>query len=290
MKWTVTGAAGMLGQDLVAELQACGHEVTALDVPELDILDAEAVMRALGTPGLTDVVVNCAAWTQVDSAEENEARAFRLNAVGPQNVAAACASSGARLVHISTDYVFAGNGHHPYREDDRLDPLGAYGRTKAAGEWAVQASGADYLIVRSAWLYGKTGNPFPKVIARLLSEKGGVKVVTDQVGQPTWTKDLARLIIDLVQTKAPTGVYHGTASGQGSWFDFSQEVAISMGLDASLVGETTSEAFQRPAPRPAYSVLAHDALRAIGIKPIGDWRERWHEAAPVILADFIAQD
>ncbi|RRC94688.1 dTDP-4-dehydrorhamnose reductase [Schaalia canis] len=290
MKWTVTGAAGMLGQDLVAALTARGDEVTALDVAELDILDGSAVMEALGTPGRADVVVNCAAWTQVDSAEEKEGLAFRLNAVGPQNLAAACQSSGARFVHISTDYVFPGNGVEPYGENDPLDPLGAYGRTKAAGEWAVRASGADYLIVRTAWLYGEHGTPFPKVMARLLTERGQVDVVTDQVGQPTWTKDLAALIITLIDAQAPSGTYHGTSSGMGSWFDFTQEIAASMGIDSAAVGKTTSEAFVRPAPRPSYSVLTHDALRSIGIEPIGDWRERWQEAAPAILADFIAQD
>lgn len=286
MKWTVTGAAGMLGQDLVAALEARGDEVTALDVAELDILDAAAVMESLGTPGDIDVVVNCAAWTQVDSAEEKEGQAFRLNAVGPQNIAAACAASGARLVQISTDYVFPGNGTEPYGEADRLDPLGAYGRTKAAGEWAVRASGADYLIVRTAWLYGQHGNPFPKVMAKFLTERGHVDVVTDQIGQPTWTKDLIALILALVDNKAPQGIYHGTASGQGSWHEFAQEIAGSLGVDPAAVGATTSQAFTRPAPRPAYSVLGHEALRAIGIEPIDDWRKRWNVAASEILADF----
>ncbi|WP_175953473.1 dTDP-4-dehydrorhamnose reductase [Schaalia sp. Marseille-Q2122] len=290
MKWTVTGAAGMLGQDLVAALKARGDDVVALDVAELDILDSSAVMEALGTPGASDVVVNCAAWTQVDSAEEKEDAAFRLNAVGPQNLAAACRASGARLVQISTDYVFPGNGTKPYGEDDLLDPLGAYGRTKAAGEWAVRASGADYLIVRTAWLYGEHGTPFPKVMAKLLTERGHVDVVTDQVGQPTWTKDLVALIIALIDAQAPSGTYHGTSSGQGSWYEFTQEIAASMGVAKEAVGETTSEAFVRPAPRPAYSVLAHDALRKIGVEPIGDWRQRWQAAAPAILADFVAKD
>ncbi len=283
MTWTVTGAAGMLGQDLVGAARARGHEVVAVDRDELDITDAAAVMDALGTPGSNDVVINCAAWTQVDSAEEKEPLAFTLNAVGPQNLAAACAASGARFVQISTDYVFPGNGTSPYGEDDLLAPLGAYGRTKAAGEWAVRSQGVDYLIVRTAWLYGEHGNPFPKVMARLLREKGHVDVVTDQVGQPTWTKDLADLILRLVEGHAPSGIYHGTSSGQCSWWDFTRAIAESIGISPDSVGETTAAAFKRPAPRPAYSVLGHDALRRIGVEPIGDWKDRWEAAAASIV-------
>lgn len=284
MTWTVTGAAGMLGQDLVAAARAQGHDVVAVDRDELDITDPAAVMAALGEPGSNEVVINCAAWTQVDSAEEKEPLAFTLNAVGPQNLAAACAASGARFVQISTDYVFPGNGTSPYREDALLAPLGAYGRTKAAGEWAVRTLCPDHLIVRTAWLYGEHGNPFPKVMAKLLRERGHVDVVIDQVGQPTWTKDLTDLVLRLLDAGAPAGTYHGTSGGQCSWYEFTREIARSLGLDPDeTVGQTTSEAFKRPAPRPAYSVLGHSALPAIGVDPIGDWRERWHAAAPSIL-------
>ncbi len=284
MTWTVTGAAGMLGQDLVAAARAQGHEVTAMDRDELDITDADAVMDALGRPGSSDVVINVAAWTQVDSAEEKEPLAFTLNAVGPQNLAAACARSGARLVQISTDYVFPGNGTSPYGEDDLLSPLGAYGRTKAAGEWAVRASGADWILVRTAWLYGAHGTPFPKTMARLIRERGHVDVVTDQVGQPTWTVDLTDLILRLLAADAPSGVYHGTSSGQCSWYEFTREIAASLGEDPDqVVGRTTAAAFKSPAPRPAYSVLGHDALTAVGVAPIGDWHDRWQAAASTIL-------
>lgn len=284
MTWMVTGAAGMLGQDLVAAARAQGHEVIAVDRDELDITDAAAVMEAVGTPGALEVVINVAAWTQVDSAEEKEPLAFTLNAVGPQNLAAACARSGARFVQISTDYVFPGNGTAPYGEDDLLAPLGAYGRTKAAGEWAVRSSGADWIIVRTAWLYGEQGKPFPATMARLIRERGHVDVVTDQVGQPTWTVDLTDLILRLLAADAPSGVYHGTSSGQCSWYEFTRAIAQSLGEDPDrVVGQTTAAAFKSPAPRPAYSVLGHDALEAIGVAPIGDWRERWQVAAPVIV-------
>ena len=286
MTWTVTGAAGMLGQDLVAAARAQGHEVVAVDRDELDITDAEAVLDALGAPGSNEVVINCAAWTQVDSAEEKEPLAFVLNAVGPQNLAAACARSGARFVQISTDYVFPGNGTTPYAEEALLEPLGAYGRTKAAGEWAVRASGADFLIVRTAWLYGEHGVPFPKTMARLIRERGHVDVVTDQVGQPTWTQDLTDLVLRLLAADAPSGIYHGTSSGACSWYEFTRAIAASLGAEPDqAVGRTTSAAFQRPAPRPAYSVLGHDALEAIGVAPIGPWQERWHAAAPAILGE-----
>ena len=283
MRWTVTGSAGMMGQDMVAAGRKLGHEVVAVDREELDITDAGAVMAALGTPGATDVVINCAAWTKVDDAEDREAQAFTLNAVGPHNLAAASAASGARLVQISTDYVFAGDGSAPYAENDLLAPLGAYGRTKAAGEWAVRASGADALIVRTAWLYGENGANFPKTMARLLRERGHVDVVTDQFGQPTWTQDVVDLVVRLIDAHAPAGIYHGTSSGQASWFEFTREIAATLGFGADAVGETTAAAFKARAPRPAWSVLSHDALSAIGVAPIGDWRERWAQAAPRVL-------
>lgn len=285
MKMTIAGAAGMLGQDLQQMAAAAGYDVTAIDYQELDITDRQAVMDMLGAPGVADVIVNVAAWTQVDSAEEQEDKAFVLNAVGAQNLARAAHSAGARMVQISTDYVFPGDGTEPYGEDDLMLPIGAYGRTKAAGEWAVRAECPDHLIVRTAWLYGEHGNPFPKVMERLITQNGEVSVVTDQVGQPTWTRDLSDFLLRLLAADAPAGTYHGTSSGQCSWYEFTRAIATSMGKDPDeVVKETTAAAFKRPAPRPAYSVLAHDAERAIGVEPIGDWEERWQAAAPAILS------
>ena len=279
MRWLVTGARGMLGTDVVARL--AGRDVTAAGSAELDIRDAAAVDAAVRGH---DVVVNCAAWTAVDDAEDREAEAFALNAVASATLAAAAVRHGARLVHVSTDYVFDGASRSPYPEDAPLAPRSAYGRTKAAGEWAVRAAAPDALVGRTAWLYGAHGGCFPRTIARLAAERGGVDVVDDQVGQPTWTADVADLLVRLVEVAAPAGAYHATSSGQVTWFGFAREVVASAGLDPALVRPTTSAAFVRPAARPAYSVLGHDRLAAVGLAPIADWRDRWAAAAGDVLA------
>ena len=186
---------------------------------------------------------------------------------------------------MSTDYVFDGAATTPYDEDATIAPASAYGRTKAAGEEAVRAAlpGRHY-VVRTAWLYGAHGSCFPKTMARLVRERGSVSVVDDQVGQPTWTVDVADLIVRLVQADASPGSYHATSSGQCSWFDLARAVVASAGLDEAAVTPTDSSAFVRPAPRPAYSVLGHDALVRAGVAPIGHWRERWTAAAAAVLA------
>lgn len=281
VRWLVTGAHGMLGQDLVARVRAEGHEAVAVDRDELDITDGAAVLA--GAVGF-DVIANCAAWTAVDDAEAREGDAFAVNAVGPQSMARAAAAHGARLVHVSTDYVFDGHASEPYAEDGFAAPRSAYGRTKLAGEWAVRAEATDHLILRTAWLYGAGGGCFPKTIARVAAERGALDVVDDQVGQPTWTCDVADLAVRLVVGGAPSGTYHATSSGRTSWFGFAREVVAAAGLDPQIVKPTTSEGFVRPAPRPAFSVLGHDALRAAGVEPIGDWEQRWAAAAAAVLA------
>lgn len=270
----------MLGQDLVAALEAEGEEVRGVGLPETDITDAASIARSLVD---VDVVVNAAAYTAVDKAEEDEASAFTLNAVGPQLLARRAREIGARLVHISTDYVLDGTATEPYAETAPLAPASAYGRTKGAGEWAVRAESEDYLIVRTAWLYGEHGACFPKTMARLAAERDRLTVVADQVGQPTWTRDLADLVVRLVRAQAPSGVYHGTSGGAVSWHGFTQEIVRTMGKDPQMVVPVTSAEFRRPAPRPAYSVLGHDALRAIGVEPIGDWQERWRAASGAVI-------
>ena len=279
MRWLVVGANGMLGQDLTAILEHRGERVVGVDRDAVDITDGKA---SAGLARGFDVVVNCAAHTAVDRAEEEEAAAFAVNAVGAANVARACRVAGARLVHISTDYVFDGSSTEPYAEHAPLAPRSAYGRTKAAGEWAVRAECPDHLLVRTAWLYGANGPCFPLTIVRLARERGSVDVIDDQVGQPTWTADLADLVHRLVVAEVPAGTYHGTSSGRTSWYGFAQAVVRSAGLDPAVVHPTTSAAFVRPAPRPAFSVLAHDTLVAVGVQPIGDWAERWAAAAGVM--------
>lgn len=281
MRWLVAGGGGMLGRDVVARLEADGHEVVAPPRDALDITDPAATRAAVRGH---DVVVNCAAWTAVDDAEAHEGEAFAANAVGAASLAAAATATGARLVQISTDYVFAGDATQPYPADAPAAPRSAYGRTKAAGEWAVRAGAPDHLIVRTAWLYGAHGPCFPKTIARVARERGALDVVADQVGQPTWTVDVADLVVRLVDAHAPAGTYHGTSAGSVSWHGFAQAVVEAAGLDPRIVAPTTSDAFVRPAPRPAYSVLAHDMLAAVGVEPIGPWQERWTKAATEVLA------
>ena len=280
MQWIVIGAAGMLGQDVVARLSAAGRSVRAVGRGELDITDADACEQVLRG---ADVVVNCAAWTAVDLAEERESDAFAVNATGAANLAKAATSVGARLVQISTDYVFDGSATSAYAADAPLKPASAYGRTKAAGEWAVWAYGAQHLVLRTAYLYGAGGECFPRTIARLASERGAVDVVDDQCGQPTWTVDVADLAVRAIDAGAPGGTYHATSQGSASWYEFASEVVASSGLDRGIVRPTTSAKFVRPAPRPAFSVLGHDSLRAAGLEPIGPWLERWQLAAPSVL-------
>jgi dTDP-4-dehydrorhamnose reductase len=281
VRWLVLGATGMLGTDLTAVLRAHGAQLSTPSRAELDLTDPDAVNAAVSGH---DVVANCAAWTAVDDAEEHEGEACAINATVPRLLAAAAQRQESRLVQLSTDYVFDGRARSPYAEDSPPAPRSAYGRTKAAGERAVRAEAPDrHLIVRTAWLYGAHGRCFPRSIARVAAHKGAVSVVDDQVGQPTWTVDVADLIVRLVEAGAAAGIYHATSSGETSWFGFARAVVESAGLDPRIVTPTTSDAFVRPAARPAYSVLAHDTVAAAGIEPIGAWRERWERAAATVL-------
>ena len=281
MSWLVTGARGMLGTDLRRVLERRGIPVTGVDRSDLDLLDESLVTDAVRDH---DVVVNCAAWTAVDDAEAHEAEAHTVNAVIPGVLARAAARHGSRIVQVSTDYVFDGAAHAPYDEDAPTGPRSAYGRTKAAGEEAVRVAAPDaHLVVRTAWLYGAHGSCFPRTIARLARERGSLEVVDDQHGQPTWTVDVAELVLRLVQAGAPAGNWHATSTGATSWHGFARRVVESAGLDGAVVTPTDSARFVRPAPRPAYSVLGHEKLRRHGIEPIGPWQERWAEAASEVL-------
>jgi len=268
MRILITGASGMLGRDLQEVLGS--RPFTALSRAQLDITDAEAVRRAVSGH---NVVVNCAAYTGVDDAESHEVAAFAINAEGAQNVALACQENGSRLLHISTDYVFNGQASDPYRENAPREPLGAYGRTKAAGEELVlEAYPEGSTIVRTAWLYGQHGPNFVSTMLRLARERDTLNVVDDQLGQPTWTMDLSQKIIELIDAGVPRGIFHGTASGQTTWCGFARAIFEFSGLDAERVTAVTSEAFVRPAPRPGYSVLAHGAWALVGMSALRDWR------------------
>ena len=280
MRWLVTGAGGMLGHDVVDVLTAGGAEVTAVTRADLDVADAAAVAAAV--PG-HDVVVNAAAWTDVDGAEKNEAEATRVNGLGPQLLAAACAAEGARLVHVSTDYVFDGAATSPYAEDAPLAPQSAYGRSKAAGEQAVRQLLPDAAyVVRPAWLYGEHGGNFVRTMATLEKTKETLDVVDDQVGAPTWSREVARALARLVVSDAPAGTYHATAEGQTSWCGLARAVFEEIGADPERVRPTTTDRFPRPAPRPAYSVLGHGAWGLAGVPAPGEWRSMLHAAAPAV--------
>jgi len=270
----ITGASGMLGRDVQDVLGA--RPFTALSRAQLDILDLEAVGRA--TSG-HDVVINCAAYTAVDDAETHEADAFAINAEGAHNLALAAREARAVLIHVSTDYVFNGQSTEPYGENDERDPLGAYGRTKAAGEELIlEAHPAGSVIVRTAWLYGQHGPNFVSTMLRLASERETLTVVDDQRGQPTWTRDLALKLIEIVDADITSGIFHGTSSGETTWFGFAREIFALTGLDPQRVQPTDSGSFVRPAPRPAYSVLSHEGWDTVGLAPIRDWRLALTEA------------
>jgi len=268
----------MLALDLVPALREVGWVVTALGRDDLDVTDAAQCVAAVDGH---DLVVNAAAYTAVDAAETDEPAAFAVNAVGAANVAHACSRAGARLVHVSTDYVFDGTATQPYAVDQPVAPRSAYGRTKAAGEWAVRALCRESWVLRTAWLYGAGGPNFVSTMLRLAGEHDTVSVVDDQVGQPTWTADLAGLAVRLVAGDAPYGIHHGTSGGQTTWYGLARRVFALNGLDPERVLPTTTEAFPRPAPRPAWSVLSHRSLEQAGIVPIGDWSAR--------IAEFLGQ-
>jgi dTDP-4-dehydrorhamnose reductase len=276
--WLVTGASGMLGREIVEFLGEKGETVTGLGRPELDITDAEAVHAVLWTHR-PDIVVNCAGWTAVDAAEEREADALRVNGHGARNLALACSATGARLVQISTDYVFDGTATTPYAEGAAPAPCGAYGRTKLAGERAVlKVLPSTGYVVRTSWLYGRGGSNFVATMMRLERERETLDVVIDQRGQPTWTRDVAGHVLALMRSQARPGVYHATSSGHTTWWGLTREIFYLLGRDERRVLPTTAARFPRPAPRPAYSVLGHGGWARAGLAPIRDWREALHAA------------
>ena len=268
MRWVVTGSAGMLGQDLVAAARSAGHEVLSLPRAELDIADRAAVEDAVGG-ARADVVVNCAAWTSVDSAETSPDDALAVNGTGAGNVARAAAASGAWTIHISSDYVFDGSKRSPYVESDVVGPVSSYGRSKLAGEREVEAEAPDsHTIVRSSWLFGAFGPCFPATILRLAGERDELNVVDDQVGCPTFTGHLATGLVDLGVTPVrPMGIVHVAGGGDCSWYEFAREIVAGSGLQCEVRPCTTAD-MPRPATRPAYSVLRTE--RDAPVLP--DWR------------------
>jgi len=259
----------MLGTDLTLALS--GRDVTALGRADLDIADAAAVHDAVANH---DVVINTAAYTRVDDAESHEPEARLVNAVGAGLLAAAALRHGARLVHISTDYVFDGTATVPYEEDAVRNPVSAYGRTKAEGEELVLAAHPEgAIIVRTAWLYGTHGKNFPRTVLGLAATNETIDVVDDQRGQPTSTADLAERIVALLDSGINAGVFHGTNAGEATWYSFARAAFSLAGLDPDRIRPTVSTNFIRPAPRPSYSVLGNRAWNEVGLPPMRPWEQ-----------------
>lgn len=267
MRLLVTGAEGMLGRRVVAAGRERGHEVVATAHPDLDVTDAQAVFDRFAE-AQPEAIVHCAAYTDVDAAEADEDRATRVNGEGAGHVAAAGGRHGAFVLCVSTDYVFAGDADRPYVESDPPAPQTAYGRSKLAGERAVAEVGSDHAIVRTAWLYGAGGRNFVDTILGLAAEREEVPVVADQFGSPTWTGHLAPALVDVCERHA-TGVHHLAGAGSCSWFDLASEAVRRAGARAR-VQPTTTDAFPRPAPRPAFSVLGTERADAVGLPAWAD--------------------
>src|SRR6476620_2707424 len=263
MRLLVTGGAGMLGQAVAAAATRLGHDVFALSRAELDIADADHVRRVVAAAE-PRAVINCAAWTDVDGAETAEAAATAVNGDGAGNVARAAAETGARIVHVSTDYVFDGERRHagdgtgePWVESDTVNPIGAYGRSKLAGEEQVAAATEEHAIVRTAWLFGAGGRNFVDTMLALGEERDEVSVVTDQVGSPTWTVHLAEGLVELAERGGDVGILHAAGAGACSWYELAVEVFDRAGVRCRVL-PTTAARFPRLAPRPAYSVLGRE--------------------------------
>ncbi|HVS29624.1 MAG TPA: dTDP-4-dehydrorhamnose reductase [Solirubrobacteraceae bacterium] len=255
----MTGAAGMLGSDVVEAARAAGHDPVALSHSELDIADRPAVDSAI-TAARPDVAVNCAAWTDVDGAEGDPNGALAINAEGAGNVAAAAAAAGAATLHVSSDYVFDGAAKRPYVESDLTGPISYYGHSKLAGEHAVAAVDPRHVIVRSSWLFGASGSNFVRTMLELAAERGDVTVVDDQHGCPTYTGQLAAALIELAGRATAgeaQGIYHVAGAGQCSWYDFAVEIFRQADLSCE-VRRGRREDLRRPAPRPAFSVLGSE--------------------------------
>jgi dTDP-4-dehydrorhamnose reductase len=266
----VLGTGGQLGGDLVDAGDRQGHEMIGLTRAECDITDSAAVQRAV-TATRPQVVINAAAWTQVDAAEEHEAAAEAVNATGAGLVAAACAAAGIRCCYVSTDYVFDGTATSPIPEHVAPAPRSAYGRTKWHGEVAVREQCPDHIIVRTSWLYGRHGPNFVLTMLRLASERPELRVVSDQSGAPTWTGHLAPAMLRLLDI-GPPGTYHLTEGGVTTWYDFAVAITRARGLAVEVIPITSAE-YPTPAARPAYSVLDNRAWRDLGETPLPDWQE-----------------
>lgn len=270
MRVFVTGVKGQLGHDVVGELEKRGMEAIGVDINEMDITDASEVDRVI-KEAAPDAVIHCAAYTAVDAAEENEAVCRRVNADGPRNIAKVCRDLDIKMIYISTDYVFGGQGERPWEPEDERDPKSVYGRTKYEGELAVQELLEKYFIVRIAWVFGINGKNFVKTMLNLSRTHDTIRVVNDQFGSPTYTYDLARLLVDMALTEK-YGIYHATNEGVCSWYDFACAIFREAGVRVNVLPVSTEE-YGAKASRPANSRMSKDKLSENGFERLPSWQD-----------------
>lgn len=269
MKVFVTGVKGQLGHDVVNELEKRGHTAIGVDIEEMDITDKDAVKRVI-TQASPEAVIHCAAYTAVDAAEEQVELCHRVNGLGTENMAEVCKELNCKLMYISTDYVFNGQGTRPWEPDDERAPLNVYGQTKYEGELAVEAL-EKYFIVRIAWVFGVNGKNFIKTILNLGKTRDHLTVVDDQVGSPTYTYDLARLLVDMIETEK-YGRYHATNEGICSWYEFACEIFKKAGIEIT-VSPVSSNEYPAKAKRPQNSRMDKSKLKEMGFKPLPTWQD-----------------
>ena len=285
MSWLITGSSGQLGIAVSQELRKQRLHFHAFSSHKLDITQG-SITREVIEKFSPKIIINCAAWTDVDGAESHEEEAFRVNSLGVENLAMAAKLCRSKLIHVSTDYVFSGESQKPWQVTDEMNPQSAYGRTKAEGENRVLvAYPENSFIVRTAWLYSPWGKNFAKTMTKqALKGESEVRVVDDQVGQPTSAMDLAKQLVELGTSNSPAGFYHGTNSGHVTWFEYAQEIFKLAGADFGRLIPVSSSKYQRPAKRPAYSVLSHDDWSKSSVEPMRHWRIALAEAMPAIIS------
>jgi dTDP-4-dehydrorhamnose reductase len=280
MKVLVTGINGQLGHDVMGELKKRGYEAVGVDIGEMDITDAQCVKRVI-TQAAPEAVVHCSAYTAVDRAEEEVELCRRVNAEGTKNVAEVCAELDCKLLYLSTDYIFSGEGERPWEPGDEPDPLNVYGLTKFEGEQEIKSRMDKYFIVRISWVFGVNGNNFIKTMLRLGRENGAVRVVDDQIGSPTYTYDLAVLLVDMIETEK-YGEYHASNEGICSWYEFAKEIFAAAGMNEVEVTPVSSEEFPAKAKRPKNSRMSKEKLVKNGFNKLPSWQDAVKRYVPLV--------
>lgn len=279
MKVLVTGVKGQLGYDVVRELESRGLEAFGVDIEEMDITDKDSVSRVIGQAAC-DAVIHCAAYTAVDAAEDNEELCRQVNAAGTRNIADACKALNIKMLYISTDYVFSGEGERPWEPEDERDPQSVYGQTKYEGELAVQNTVDKFFIVRIAWVFGINGKNFVKTMLKLAQTHDALTVVCDQFGSPTYTYDLARLLVDMIQTDK-YGIYHATNEGICSWYEFACAIFKEAGVEVK-VSPVTSAEYGAKAKRPMNSRMSKEKLTENGFERLPSWQDALHRYIEIL--------